>query len=264
MDNHPRRPGDRNCWMKGDHVNRITFFLMAILLAEPAHATIWIDSEKTDPLTGKKVPAQEIVSCGGYIYNWPSKYDLIFWPLTDENWICLNPKNGYAAFNNDFEKVSDEEKKTLTKWLVENYKPSQTPESHEEKLAWLEKVYRQRKMDDDFWCSFYRLMAYVHREDQKKSMKYVKKAMPLLQARLKANPAGTDRIEALFLLGEYYRRTGETERAKEYFSQTKTAKYKDEDGKERAGHPYFIGLVQDRENPPKEESSNKPGAGDGK
>ena len=87
---------------------------------------------------------------------------------------------------------SDEERKILTQWLAENYKQSEAPRSHEEKLAWLEKVYRQRKMDDDFWCRFYRLMAYIHQEDKKKSMAYVKKAMPLLQAELKAKPEGID------------------------------------------------------------------------
>lgn len=243
---------DAERWMKGDYINRIAYLLMALLLTGIAHATTWESSKKTDPLTNEIVPAQEIMSSGSYIYDWPSKYDFVFWPLTDENWICLNSKNGYAAFNNDFEKVSDEEKKTLPKWLAENYKPSQMPKSYEEKLVWLEKVYRQRKMGDDFWCRFYRLMAYVHRKDQKMSLEYVKKAIPLLQARLKANPAGIDRIIVLFLLGEYYRRTGEAEKSKEYFSQVKTAKYNDEKGQQQVGHPYFVGLVTDRENPPKE------------
>jgi hypothetical protein len=245
-------------------MRRITILLMMFLLTGTVHATTWTPSEMTDPLTGEKVLAQKIVSSGGYIYNWPSKYDLVFWPFTDEKWICLNPKNGYAAFNNDFEKMTDGGKKTLTKWLSENYKPSQAPKSHEEKLTWLEKVYHQRTMDDEFWSRFYRLMAYFHREDQKKSMEYVKKAIPLLQARLNANPTGDDRIGVLFLLGEYYRRSGEVEKAKEYFSKVKMAKYKDEHGKERTGHPYFVGLVRDREDVLKEESSKKTDSGEGK
>lgn len=237
-------------------MNRIAFALIGFLLAGTAEATTWAPSQKTDPLTGEKVPAHEIMSYGGYIYRWPSKYDLVFWPLTDEMWICLNPNNGFAAFNPDFEKVSDQEKKTLKEWLAKNYKPSQVPKSHEEKLAWLENVYRQRKMDDDFWCKFYRLMAYVHRKDQKKSMEYVRKAIPLLEAKLKANPQGIGKIEVLFLLGEYYRRTGEADKSTTYFAQAKTAKYKDENGKEQVGHPYFVDLVRDREQPAKEEPSN--------
>lgn len=244
-------------------MNRIVMATALLLIAGTVRATTWAPSEKTDPLTGEKVAAWAIMSYGSYIYRWPSKFDLVFWPLTDEKWICLNPKNGYSAFNGDFEKVPDEEKKALTEWLAKNYDPSQAPGSHKEKLAWLERVYRQRKMDDGFWCRFYRLMAYVYREDQKKSMGYVKKAIPILEANLKAKPEGIAEIESLFLLGEYYRRTGETQKAGKYFAQLKTAKYKDKDGNEQVGHPYFIALVQEREKPRKEESSNKPEPDDG-
>jgi hypothetical protein len=54
-------------------------------------------------------------------------------------------------------------------------------------------------------------------------------------------------IEVLFLLGEYHRRIGRSGKAKEYFTQVKSTKYKDENGKEKVGHPYFIKLVEDRE-----------------
>ncbi len=238
-------------------MNRFAIILLAFLIAGTVHATTWAPSEKTDPLTGEKVSSQNIMSYGGYIYNWPSKYDLVFWPLTHENWICLNPKNGYTAFSNDFEEVSDEDKKTLKQWLAKNYNPTQAPNLHKEKLAWLEKVYQQRKMDDDFWSQFYRLMAYIHREDHKKSLTYVNKAMPLLKKKLKTNPQGIEKIEVLFLLGEYNRRLGDLKKSKKYFSQVKITKYKDKQGKEQVGHPYFIGLIQDIENPKKEESSNK-------
>jgi tetratricopeptide (TPR) repeat protein len=250
--------------MKGDDMKAATVFLVTLLLGGPTFATTWAPSEKTDPLTGEKVSAQEIMSYDSYIYNWPSKYDLVFWPLTDENWICLNPKNGYAAFNDDFERLSDEEKKVLTDWLAKNYKPAQPPTSHKEKLAWLEKVYGQRKMNDDFWCRFYRLMAYIDRDDVNRSLAYVQKALPLLKRSLDQDPKGTDRLEVLYLLGEYHRRLGESKKAEEYFGQVKDVRYKDEEGKEQVGHPYFAKLVQDRQSLRKEGASNKTDAGDGK
>jgi len=238
--------------------------LVTLFLGSSALATTWAPSQKTDPLTGKKVPAQEIMSYGSYIYTWPSKYDLVFWPLTDANYICLNPKNGYAAFNDDFEKLSGEEKKTLTDWLAKNYKPEQAPTSHKAKLAWLEKVYAQRKMDDDFWCRFFRLMAFVHREDEKASLAYVQKALPLLKKKFEQNPKGIDRLEVLYLLGEYHRRLGETKKAEAFFSQVKDVEYKDEQGNYQVGHPYFVKLVQDRQNPKKEGASNKTDTSDTK
>ena len=191
--------------------------------------TTWVSSEKTDPLTGDKVAAKEIMTYGNYIYKWPSKYDLVFWPLIAEEYICLNTESGYGAFNEHFETLPDEEKEAMSKWLKKNYKPSKAPKSHTEKLVWIERVYCQRKMDDSFWCVFYRLMAYIHKKDEKQSMAYVKKVMPLLKKKLQENPEGLDKIEVLYLLGEYHRRLGENEKAEMYFSQVKKEKYKDKD-----------------------------------
>ncbi|MCC6486541.1 MAG: hypothetical protein IT364_03510, partial [Candidatus Hydrogenedentes bacterium] len=81
---------------------------------------------------------------------------------------------------------------------------------------------------------------------------YVKKAIPLLEAQLKKNPKDIDRIEVLFSLGEYYRRTGETAKSKECFALLKMVQYTDEDGKKKAGHPYFVGLVEEVEKLPPE------------
>ena len=215
-----------------------------------ASAITWHPTKFNDPLTGEKVDGWEWGSYGSYIYQYPSKFDLVFWPLTDANWICVNAKNGYGAFNNDFEKISDDEKKTLSKWLKENYDPAESPKTHLEKLAWLEKVYKGRKMDDDFWSRFYRLMVYMHRKDKLKSLGYVKKVMPLLEKKLDTKPDGIKRIETLYLLGEYNRRLGNHGKTKAFFADVKTAKYTDEGGKEQVGHPYFLALISDREKQP--------------
>lgn len=238
-------------------MKRAVTALTLLLIGEIALATTWAPSEKTDPMTGEKIPCKEIMSYGSYIYQWPSKYDLVFWPLTDENWICMNPSTGYAAFNNDFEKLSDAEKKSLASWLGSHYTPGNSPMSYKKKLAWLEEVYSHRTMDDDFWCLFYRLMAYVLSEDRKACMAYVKKAVPLLEKKLTSNPAGVKKLETLYLLGEYHRRLGENKKAREYFAQIKNVKYKDRDGKERVGHPYFVELAEDRRKLMAGESSNQ-------
>jgi hypothetical protein len=187
-----------------------------IALCNPLFATLWAPSEKTDPLTAEKVAGWEIVSYGSYIYDWPSKYDLVYWPLTDEDWICTNPKNGYSAFNDDFENLSKSEVRGLKDWLATNYNPSRPPVSFEEKLSWLEKVYGQRKMDDHFWCCFYRLMIYTHRKDPKACLLYVEKALPYLRH---GHGEGLRRKERLYLLGEYSRLAGDLSSAKRYFQK---------------------------------------------
>ncbi len=219
---------------------------LLLLSAGAARATTWGRTQLTDPLTGKKVDAFEVMSYGSYIYDWDSKYDLVFWPLTDPHAICLDPENGYAAFNPHFEELPAEQRKPLAEWLAKNYDPARPPRTHLEKLAWLEKVYGQRGMDDAFWSRFYRLMAFVQRDDRQASLAYVRKAMPLLEKKLAADPKDTERLEVLFLLGEYHRRLGDEEAAQKYFGQVKDVEYLDEEQKPHVGHPYFLKLVEAR------------------
>ena len=228
------------------YMNRLLFILFA-LLAGTMHATTWQPSKLTDPINGKRVSSWALASYGSYVYRYPSKYDLVFIPFTHPNYLTFNPKTGYGAFNNDFEELSGQEKKTVRKWLSENYRADKAPSGYLAELEWVEKIYGQRKMGDDFWDSFYRLMAYEHKNDKPKQLKYVRKAMPLLQKKLKTNPEGIVRTEVIYLLGEYHRRCGELDEARKYFGQVKTAKYKDWKGKEHAGHLYLLELVQDRE-----------------
>ncbi len=166
---------------------------------------------------------------------------------TEESWIWFCPGSGYASFGDDFDKVTAEEKARLSLWLKDNYNASQKPTTHKEKLAWLEKVYAQRQKDREFWCRFWRLMAYAYADEPQTSLAYVAKALPLLEKQLQAGPEGIARIRVLFLLGEYHRRTGDTRAARRYFRQAKAAEYTDEDGAKRTGHPYFLELVKDKE-----------------
>jgi tetratricopeptide (TPR) repeat protein len=220
--------------------------LMIALLTVSASATTFVAVEKTDPISGQTVTVHDVTSYGSYIYDEPSKYDLVFWPFTDELWIWFCPGSGYASFGDDFDKLTDDEKAHLSLWLKENYKPSEAPTTHKEKLAWLERVYAQRQKDRDFWCHFHRLMAYVYADEPQISLARVRKALPLLEEQLQADPNGIVRIQVLFALGEYHRRLGDDREARRYFRQVKAAKYTDENGTERTGHPYFLKLIADR------------------
>ncbi len=64
-------------------------------------------------------------------------------------------------------------------------------------------------------------MAYVCSEDQKTTVAYVRKAVPLLEKKLSSNPEGVAKLEVLYLLGEYHRRLGDGEKAQEFFAQVK-------------------------------------------
>jgi len=225
----------------------VTGTLIVVLIAVPAWATTFVSVKKSDPIGGEMVTVHDVISYGSYIYDAPSKYDQVFWPFTEESWIWFCPGSGYASFGDDFDKLTDEEKARLSLWLKDNYNASQKPTTHKEKLAWLEKVYAQRQKDREFWCRFWRLMAYAYADEPQTSLAYVAKALPLLEKQLQAGPEGIARIRVLFLLGEYHRRTGDTRAARRYFRQAKAAEYTDEDGAKRTGHPYFLELVKDKE-----------------
>ncbi|KOR32690.1 hypothetical protein TI05_05690 [Achromatium sp. WMS3] len=216
-------------------MKKFSILLIIMMLNSIVYATTWRLSHKTDPLTGDSVSCQEITSFGGYIYHWPSKYDLVFWPWTSSQWIIMNKRNGYAAFNSHFEKVPDAQKPALRKWLAANYDPQNPPSSHKEKLLWLEKVYSQRHKNDEFWSHFYRIMVYIHRDDENIAKVYIKKTLPLLEKSLQSASNVHKQLEALYLLGEYHLRLKNFKQAKEYFEQVK-----------QIDHPYFNKLVKDR------------------
>jgi len=223
--------------------------LLLALAAGPASATTWGKSTVKDPVSGRKVVVYEPMSSGSYIYQWPGKEDQVFWPATDDNWLWFNPKTGYGAFGDDFEKLEGEALERVSAWLAANYDPRSPPATRLQKLKWLEEVYAQRRMDDDFWCFFYRLLAFeLSQSDPAGSLSYVRKALPLLERQLNGGQQQDfARIATLYLLGEYHRRLGDTDAARSYFDQAKSAPYKTEEGEQLTGAPYFLALIAERE-----------------
>jgi hypothetical protein len=228
--------------------NLIVAFGIAVVLIQPAQATTWGKSKARDPVSGRSIVVQEPVSSGSYIYSWPGKEDQVFWPMTDDSWLWFNPKSGYGAFGDDFAELEGDSLHRVKTWLAAHYDKSKPPVTRIEKLAWLEQIYGQRGMDEDFWCFFNRLMAFEYSElDPAKSLDYVKKAVPMLERQLVNPKSDDDRIAALYLLGEYKRRLGDLDASHSYFDQVKSAPYKNGEGEALVGPPYFVELIEERE-----------------
>ena len=215
---------------------------------QPAAATTWGETKVRDPVSGKNIKVQEPMSSGSYIYSWPGKEDQVFWPATDENWLWFNPKSGYGAFGDDFDALEGEALERVKSWLGANYDKTKPPRTRLELLAWLEQIYGQRGMDEDFWCFFYRLMAFEHSQSQPaRSLEYVRKALPMLERELPNAASDDRRIAVLYLLGEYNRRLGSLDASHSYFDQVRSAPYKNREGETRVGAPYFMELIEERE-----------------
>lgn len=214
------------------------------------HASTWKSGEVKDPITFDTLKVSQIAATSPYIYYFPSKYDYVFWPYTDGAWIWFNPKSGYGAFGDHFSTLDEAESEKIRAFLAANYDPKNPPITHQAKLLWLERLYEQRQVDERFRCLFYRLMAFMFRDDEARAKSYTQKAFDIAEKRLAAGiDDKTDRAETLYVIGEYARRLGDAEKARTYLQQAIEAPYVDPDtGAEKVGQPLIVQLATERLN----------------
>ncbi len=219
-----------------------------------AFATTWFPEEITCLLCGAKNTLYSIGSYGTYIYQWPSKYQLIFWPKTDGYvlWSCKKCK--LTAFMWDFEKIPDDKREGL-KAALKDVKLSgkygnyfEIPMTERMEIA--EKVYRVLGRDDHFWCEFYRIKAYHLDADGK--------ADEARAARLKALAIAEEMLmkpenqgiakELYFITGAMRFFTGDSKGALEDLKRARGLTYAEEGMTEEQitnANEYFDGLLSD-------------------
>jgi len=225
-------------------VMTVSLFLLALA---PVNATTWARTEVKDPIAEGNCDAHEPNSYGSYIYHWPSKYDGVYWPYTDADWIWFCPNSGYTSFGNDFDELKEEEKQRIGQYLKKNYSKSERTPSVGWRLKMMEEIYLLRDKDEQFWAWFYRVLAYWNRDSKATANAYRKKALPLIEKRMKQLENGPEKIQHLYLMGEYNRQLGNFTQARAFFKQAKSLRWKNQDGKKQTGHHYFNQLVEDME-----------------
>lgn len=143
---------------------RAAVFAAVLGAAAVASATTWAPEDVECPLCGKANEFQSVMSYGTYIYNWPSKFELIFWPDTESEvlYSCRNCK--FTCFMYDFEDPPAEKVDALREAAAEadfgGDFNSYTDIPMTVRLAAAQKIYRVLKRDDYFWCRFYRVVGY--------------------------------------------------------------------------------------------------------
>jgi tetratricopeptide (TPR) repeat protein len=131
-----------------------------------AWATTWADVEYACPICKAKVRAQEPASFGSYIYGWPSRMQLLFWPLTDRASLQRCGACGYAAFLGDFEKPPADKVAAIRDGLKSlSTRKAASPEagagsSIAAGFDAAEITYAALGKGDDFWSLFYRAKGY--------------------------------------------------------------------------------------------------------
>src|SRR5687767_5685418 len=181
---------------------RKTLTLALAALYGAAAATTWGKATVKDPIAGGDCAVSKPLSAGSYIYDWPSKHDGVFWPHTDPAWIWFCPGSGYIAFGDDFDRLAPKDVARIRAHLAKHYTPQSGEPSLEQKLVWLEAVYRLRGMDALFWGWFARVKA-VHLDAL--ALESRRDAMRLLEKEVATLPPGFDLIQKLYVLGDYHR-----------------------------------------------------------
>ena len=183
-----------------------------------AQATTWTPGKFVCPVCGTENRLSVVMSYGGYIYGWPSKYQYVFWPFIDPHVLYACRNCGLTAFMGDFEAVpkqkADEIRKSLAGAAYRFADGDYMKVPMSERLAVAEKVYRVLGKDDDFWCKFHRILGY-HLDEQAKQQADAaarqalqsaaaearKKALSLAEKMLKAPENEPVRKELLFISG---------------------------------------------------------------
>ncbi len=138
--------------------------ILLLLWLLPFHtlATTWAETTVTDPIKPDTTcVVYEPMSSGGYIYNWPSKYDMVFWPRTDYHGIWYCEDSGFIAFIGDFEGLSEPEKQRISEHLKNG--PPQL-DSRLVVLQHLESVYSLRDKSAVFHNQLLRVLAYSYEQ----------------------------------------------------------------------------------------------------
>jgi hypothetical protein len=200
-----------------------TAALAALALAANAAATTFGNETRPDPFAkDKSCDTPELHSWGTYVYDWPSKYDLVFEPQISPFWIWRCEASGYVSFADDFDQLTAAERTRIATFLqTAVYRPKSARDDYdisEPLLRHLASLYDLRDKDPKFRAYFLRYLAWQHGQ-QPAADAYRKKAYEL-HAKMQ-QPGGwvktKDELETLYILGFYAFKLGRIGASQVYF-----------------------------------------------
>ena len=142
----------------------------------------WFPEVIVCPVCKTKNVFLQVGSYGNYIYHYPTKYQLIFWPFTDSpSWYSCK-KCRYTSFMGGFSNPPADKLDDLRKMLAAVSLPLQKEMSEKDarehppylalpvsaRMLVAEKVQRTLgETGDEFWSHFYRVLGYHFAEEHK-------------------------------------------------------------------------------------------------
>jgi hypothetical protein len=191
----------------------VTFALLAF--AGRAEAITWSEGTIECPVCKQTIPAQRVASYGSYVYRYPSKYQLVFWPHTDSYSWYFCPECHYTAFMGEFAKVPADKVAAVRQAIAKLKQPQPKKPYHEISIAYrlklAEAISTALGRDDLYWCHFARVHGYhLARLGDKEAAKAARLgSLALAQKLLKANAPEPTKKELTFLIGALQHFTGQ-------------------------------------------------------
>ena len=227
--------------------------LMAILLlvsGEISRATTWAPRKATCPLCKTENAFQAPMSYGSYVYSWPSKFQLVFWPATESASLYSCSSCRLTCFMSDFKKVPEDKTDALRK-VLEGTSLTPAPAADKEKpprmayeripildrLAVARKVYEVLGQDDAAWCGFNRVVGYhAHLAGKAEAASEARQEALTLAQKIAGDPrqAGKAR-EYLVIAGAMHYFLGKAGKARAAFETARPLEYRDPANTEDAG-----------------------------
>lgn len=187
----------------------------------PAAATTWGETTVVDPISGNPCKVPTPTSMGSYVYEWPEKYDQVFFPVTDSAgiWTC---ESGFTTVIGDVV-LSASEKQRIAAHLGGLAVAARKGEGIADKLRRAEALYLLRDLSPERRALIHRILAYDFESmtaDADRAAFHRKAALTIMLARLadESLPPAT-RMEYVFVCANYVREFGDSARADRLLSQ---------------------------------------------
>lgn len=207
--------------------------LFMTLSAMTVLGTTWADEEFVCPVCKTKNTFGVVMSYGSYIYQWPSKYQFIFWPLTDGHVLYSCKKCYLSLLMWDFDKLPQnklpEIQNALKSVEIKGDYKRYTDIPMSKRLEAAEKVYAALQKDDEFWLQFYLVKGYHYaaEKDHPKADEARKKALELATQMLNEKDPATPKKELWLVSGAMKHFLGDDKGALDDLNMALKTKYED-------------------------------------
>ena len=251
MYNHIRHFPHNDDW--GDiTVKRIVHILAILLfitfLTRGAFSTTEAVVKEKCPLCEEDNKFLTAMSGGSYIFDWPEKYQLIFWPHTTGWYLWSCRKCHLTLFIDDFKSFPKERarevKKALKDISPDGKYTDYTDIPMSKRLEMGKKIYALLQKDDHFWCQYYRIIGYhLEREGARKEAAEARRKALEISEKMMREPGNIYiEKELLTISGAMHYYLNEYDHALRCFNQARTLKYRDREKEKDSADQYDMFL----------------------